>query len=96
VTAAVQILIWGDQNDPRVFEFFMEKEMLSYFKEVTCQEVGSHVHVQLLQTITLLFDNISNHTSICESPPAISLPLLAHTTPLHTLFIVTPGPQALW
>lgn len=29
--------------------------MLSYFKEVTCQPVGNHVHVQLLQTITLLF-----------------------------------------
>eukprot|EP00911_Craspedida_sp_UC1_P001552 UC1_evm1s1173 len=62
--SVAEVVIWGDQNDPRVFEYFMEKEILAYFKHVTCQEVGTAVHVQLLQTITLLFDNLDNSSSI--------------------------------
>jgi hypothetical protein len=52
--ALAEILIWGDQNDPRVFELFLEQNMLKHYKRIL--EVPSHrrgeVAVQLLQVCT--------------------------------------------
>jgi protein CLEC16A len=49
--ALAEILIWGDQNDPRIFELFLEQNMLQHFKRIL--EPPSHrqdeVAVQLLQ-----------------------------------------------
>ncbi|XP_021946535.1 protein CLEC16A homolog [Folsomia candida] len=60
-----EILIWGDQNDPSVFDFFLEKNMLSFFLKIMKQnKCGSYVCVQLLQTLNILFENIRNQTSI--------------------------------
>lgn len=28
----VEIIVWGDQNDPAVFDCFMENDMLDYLK----------------------------------------------------------------
>lgn len=61
-----EILIWGDQNDSSVFDFFLEKNMLSYFLQIMRQKSGgsSFVCVQLLQTLNILFENIRNETSL--------------------------------
>ncbi|XP_039754199.1 protein CLEC16A homolog isoform X4 [Pararge aegeria] len=61
-----EILIWGDQNDSSVFDFFLEKNMLSYFLRIMRQKCGgsSYVCVQLLQTLNILFENIRNETSL--------------------------------
>ncbi|XP_049868689.1 protein CLEC16A homolog isoform X2 [Pectinophora gossypiella] len=61
-----EILIWGDQNDSSVFDFFLEKNMLSYFLKIMRQKCGgsSYVCVQLLQTLNILFENIRNETSL--------------------------------
>ncbi|RVE51629.1 hypothetical protein evm_003761 [Chilo suppressalis] len=61
-----EILIWGDQNDSSVFDFFLEKNMLSYFLKIMRQKCGgsSFVCVQLLQTLNILFENIRNETSL--------------------------------
>lgn len=61
-----EILIWGDQNDSSVFDFFLEKNMLSYFLYIMRQKSGgsSFVCVQLLQTLNILFENIRNETSL--------------------------------
>ncbi|CAG9133406.1 unnamed protein product [Plutella xylostella] len=61
-----EILIWGDQNDSSVFDFFLEKNMLSYFLKIMRQRCGgsSFVCVQLLQTLNILFENIRNETSL--------------------------------
>lgn len=46
-----ELLIWGDQNDARVFEYFLEHNMLKHYKRILA--VPSHrrgdVAVQLLQ-----------------------------------------------
>ncbi|XP_076183141.1 C-type lectin domain containing ema isoform X2 [Ptiloglossa arizonensis] len=57
-----EILIWGDQNDSNVFDFFLEKNMLSFFLRIMKQKCGSYVCVQLLQTLNILFENIRNET----------------------------------
>ncbi|CAG7730743.1 unnamed protein product [Allacma fusca] len=59
-----EILIWGDQNDSTVFDFFLEKNMLSFFLKIMKQKCGSYVCVQLLQTLNILFENIRNETSL--------------------------------
>ncbi|KAF4524745.1 hypothetical protein B566_EDAN013814 [Ephemera danica] len=59
-----EILIWGDQNDGSVFDFFLEKNMLSFFLKIMKQKCGSYVCVQLLQTLNILFENIRNETSL--------------------------------
>uniref|UniRef100_F1KUF8 Uncharacterized protein n=1 Tax=Ascaris suum TaxID=6253 RepID=F1KUF8_ASCSU len=62
--AIAEILIWGDQNDSSVFDFFLEKQMLSYFLSIMAQKCGSYVCVQLLQTLNILFENIRHETSL--------------------------------
>ncbi|VDN21980.1 unnamed protein product [Gongylonema pulchrum] len=62
--AIAEILIWGDQNDSTVFDFFLERQMLSYFLSIMKQNCGSYVCVQLLQTLNILFENIRHKTSL--------------------------------
>lgn len=59
-----EILIWGDQNDSTVFDFFLERNMLSFFLDIMKQKCGSYVTVQLLQTLNILFENIRHETSL--------------------------------
>lgn len=59
-----EILIWGDQNDSSVFDFFLEKNMQSYFLRILTRQPGRYVVLQLLQTMSILFENIRNETSI--------------------------------
>ncbi|EDV93494.1 protein CLEC16A homolog [Drosophila grimshawi] len=61
-----EILIWGDQHDTLVFDFFLEKNMLAYFLHIMRQKSGgsSYVCVQLLQTLNILFENIRKETSL--------------------------------
>ncbi|KAM8704299.1 hypothetical protein ACLKA7_008839 [Drosophila subpalustris] len=61
-----EILIWGDQHDSLVFDFFLEKNMLAFFLHIMRQKSGgsSFVCVQLLQTLNILFENIRNETSL--------------------------------
>ena len=43
-----EILIWGDQNDSSVFEFFLEKNMFQFFINLLNSEPGNNVCVQEL------------------------------------------------
>ena len=53
------------QNDSSVFDFFLERNMLSFFLKFMDQKTGNnYVCVQLLQTLNILFENIRNDTSI--------------------------------
>ncbi|CAG5089312.1 Oidioi.mRNA.OKI2018_I69.PAR.g12170.t1.cds [Oikopleura dioica] len=59
-----EILIWGDQNDSSVFEFFLEKNMFQFFINLLNSDPGSHVCIQLLQTLNILFENLRHETSL--------------------------------
>ena len=48
------------------FSFFLEKNMLSFFLQFMKQKYGRYICVQLLQTLNILFENISNETSVCK------------------------------
>ncbi len=60
-----EIVIWGDQNSSDVFEFFMEKDMMKLFERILFQDSGHFVSVQVLQTLSILFENISSPGSLC-------------------------------
>ncbi|KAL4002838.1 hypothetical protein ACH3XW_5120 [Acanthocheilonema viteae] len=62
--AVSEILIWGDQNESSVFDFFLERQMLEYFLSIMKQNCGSYICVQLLQTLNILFENIRHKTSL--------------------------------
>uniref|UniRef100_A0A8D0GCT5 C-type lectin domain containing 16A n=1 Tax=Sphenodon punctatus TaxID=8508 RepID=A0A8D0GCT5_SPHPU len=64
IRSITQILIWGDQNDSSVFDFFLEKNMFVFFLNILRQKSGRYVCVQLLQTLNILFENISHETSL--------------------------------
>nr|XP_060641801.1 protein CLEC16A [Anolis sagrei ordinatus] len=64
IRSITEILIWGDQNDSSVFDFFLEKNMFVYFLNILRQKSGRYVCVQLLQTLNILFENISHETSL--------------------------------
>ena len=57
-------LIWGDQNDSSVFDYFLEKNMQSFFLDILDQREGTVLSVQILQTLNILFENTHNETSI--------------------------------
>ncbi|CAF0905318.1 unnamed protein product [Adineta steineri] len=59
-----EILIWGDQHDSSVFDYFLEHGMLIYFLNYMRQKNGRFICVQILQTLNILFENIRDETSL--------------------------------
>lgn len=49
--------------------FFLEKNMFVFFLNILRQKSGRYVCVQLLQTLNILFENISHETSLCKDGP---------------------------
>lgn len=49
-----------------VSSFFLEKNMFVFFLNILRQKSGRYVCVQLLQTLNILFENISHETSLCK------------------------------
>jgi protein CLEC16A len=60
-----EIVIYGDQNDSSIFDFFLEKQMLLHFINIMKQKCGGYVNTQLMQTLNIMFENIRNETSLC-------------------------------
>lgn len=65
VRQITEALIWGEQNDPRVFDFFCEKNILADFVRVLgLPKAPKKVRLQLLQTLSMLVLNIRCQTSV--------------------------------
>ena len=62
-----EILIWGDQNEPRVFEYFLEQNIFAHFLNVLYldleKQYRTEISVQVLQTLNILFENLKLPTS---------------------------------
>ncbi len=65
-----ELMIWGDQNadagatGSSFFDFFAEKNLLSHFVRILQQRCENRVKVQVIQTLSILFQNLSNEVSI--------------------------------
>lgn len=65
VRQITEALIWGEQNDTNFFDFFCEKSILSDFIRVLgLLRAPKKVKVQLLQTLSILVQNIRRQTSV--------------------------------
>jgi hypothetical protein len=58
-----ELLVWGDQNDEKLFDYFLEKNMFGVLLRIMEQK-DSIVQVQLLQTLSILLENISTSSSL--------------------------------
>eukprot|EP00127_Corallochytrium_limacisporum_P004897 Clim_evm41s191 gene=Clim_evmTU41s191 len=59
-----ELLIWGDQNDPRIFDYFLEKRLFQFFLRILDQKTGPYVKIQMLQSLSILFENTKSATSV--------------------------------
>ena len=60
-----ELIIWGDKHDAAFFDFFLEKQVLAIFWRLLAQEQTCvSVKVQLLQTISILIQNIEAGPSV--------------------------------
>ncbi|KAH8873885.1 Protein CLEC16A [Schistosoma japonicum] len=61
VRLIAEMLIWGNQNDSSVME-----NILEYFLQFMKEDSSRRICVQLLQTLNILFENMTNQTAICK------------------------------
>eukprot|EP00438_Fugacium_kawagutii_P018211 Skav230733 [mRNA] locus=scaffold401:583434:599031:- [translate_table: standard] len=61
-----EALLWGEQNDEndQFFDFFCENCILADFVQILGRNVPKNVKVQLLQSLSMLIQNIRRQTSL--------------------------------
>ena len=61
-----EMVVYGDSKSELLFDFFCEKNMLSLFLELMWGENGCplSVHIQILQTLSILINSVKNDTSL--------------------------------
>ncbi|KAL1198210.1 Protein TRANSPARENT TESTA 9 [Cardamine amara subsp. amara] len=59
-----EILTYGDQHDPSFFEFFMEKQVMGEFVRILRVSKTVTVSVQLLQTMSIMIQNLKSEQAI--------------------------------
>ncbi|XP_042466189.1 protein TRANSPARENT TESTA 9-like [Zingiber officinale] len=59
-----ELVTYGDQHDPSIFEFFMEKQILGEFARILRISKMAKVAIQLLQTISIMIQNLESEPSI--------------------------------
>ncbi|PRP81025.1 hypothetical protein PROFUN_11177 [Planoprotostelium fungivorum] len=59
-----ELLIWGDQHSQDYFDFFLEHNIMGYFLKILDQTTNHEVQIQLIQTLSILIENINNTNSI--------------------------------
>lgn len=58
-----EVIVYGDQHHPEYFDFFLEKNILSQLMRIMALKDTS-LHIQILQTMSILIENISTNSSI--------------------------------
>ncbi|KAJ4964247.1 hypothetical protein NE237_024186 [Protea cynaroides] len=59
-----ELVTYGDQNDPAFFEFFMEKQVMAQFARILNFSRTLSVPLQLLQTMSIMIQNLKNEHAI--------------------------------
>ncbi|KQJ82044.1 protein TRANSPARENT TESTA 9 isoform X1 [Brachypodium distachyon] len=59
-----ELMIYGDQHDASFFEFFMEQEIMGEFARILRISKLSRVSLQLLQTMSIMIQNLRNEHSV--------------------------------
>ncbi|KAJ0965598.1 hypothetical protein J5N97_026736 [Dioscorea zingiberensis] len=59
-----ELVTYGDQHDPSFFEFFMEKQVMGEFVRILKVSRPSKVALQLLQTMSIMIQNLRREHAI--------------------------------
>ncbi|ETO20786.1 protein CLEC16A [Reticulomyxa filosa] len=59
-----ELMIWGDQNNDNFFFFLAEKNILGNFLRIVRQKYDRDVTIQVLQTLSIMIQNISKQMSL--------------------------------
>ncbi|KAG1331952.1 Protein TRANSPARENT TESTA 9, partial [Cocos nucifera] len=59
-----ELVTYGDQHDPSFFEFFMEEQIMSEFARILRISRPAKVAVQLLQTMSIMIQNLRSEHAI--------------------------------
>jgi len=61
-----EMVVYGDNKSELLFDFFCEKNMMALFLEIMWVEGGcpAKVHIQILQTLSILVNCVRNDTSL--------------------------------
>lgn len=59
-----EVVTYGDQHDPSIFELFMEKQIMAQFVRILNISKNSGVTIQLLQTLSIMIQNLRNEHAI--------------------------------
>ncbi|KAG2483345.1 hypothetical protein HYH03_017793 [Edaphochlamys debaryana] len=64
IRSIAEFMIWGDQNEPRIFDFFLENNIMHYLHKVLQQPANrsGDVAKQVLQTLSIIIQNIRSET----------------------------------
>merc|ERR1719424_808926 len=58
-------MIWGDKHNPAFFDYFLEKNILGQILELLeMPHTPKVVKVQIIQTLSMLINNIQNDTAV--------------------------------
>ncbi|KAJ6236176.1 hypothetical protein M0813_28098 [Anaeramoeba flamelloides] len=59
-----ELMIWGDQHNERFFDWFLEKNIIGWFLKFLSQHSPTAIKIQLLQTLSIMIENIKSEKSI--------------------------------
>lgn len=65
IRSIAEFMIWGDQNEPKIFEFFLENNILLYLHRMLAQHPANRsgdIAKQVLQTLSIIIQNIRSET----------------------------------
>ncbi|KAL6751026.1 hypothetical protein V8C86DRAFT_2790109 [Haematococcus lacustris] len=61
-----EFMIWGDQHEPRIFDFFLENNIMLYLYNILLQPANraGEVAKQVLQTLGIIIQNVRSETGV--------------------------------
>lgn len=64
--AIAEFMIWGDQNEPRIFDYLLENNIMTYLHRVLLQPSNrsGDVAKQVLQTLSIIIQNVRSETAV--------------------------------
>ena len=62
-----ELMVWGDQHDPRFLDYFLENNLLQHFTQILQQRANKRgeVAIQVLQTLSMLIQVASAPAHKC-------------------------------
>ncbi|KAF9350700.1 Protein CL16A, partial [Mortierella sp. NVP85] len=59
-----QLLVWGDQHDPKLLEHFFEQNVHWHFLKILQTKHEASLIIQVLQTLNIMFENVRSRESL--------------------------------